>query len=107
MPVNIEKSKIYSFPCNITADYVKIVTGNRERKLAFTKVEVFQNNFGVDEGPEVDQVAFEALMNMLDFNNRYVYKGSQTVPPCETFVYQNVLTTVYPISSNHVANFKR
>ena len=40
--MNIEQSKIYSFPCDLVADFVKIVTGRTDMKLAFAKVEAFK-----------------------------------------------------------------
>ena len=46
-------------------------------------------------------------MNMVDTDNRYVYKGSLTVPPCTQSLYWNVLSTVYPISQRHVDQFKQ
>merc|ERR1719281_2082833 len=45
-------------------------------------------------------------MEMVDFNNRWVYKGSVTTPPCLRFVYWNVLSTIYPVSQKHLDNFK-
>lgn len=49
------------------------------------------------ESPTVDLVAYGSLMEMADFNNRWVYKGSVTTPPCAVNVYWNVLSTIYPI----------
>lgn len=37
-------------------------------------------------------------MNNLDYTERWVYKGSNTQPPCNKYVYWNVLKTIYPIS---------
>jgi len=45
-------------------------------------------------------------MMMVDFNNRWVYKGSVTTPPCATNVYWNVLHTIYPVKAEHLALFK-
>ena len=45
-------------------------------------------------------------MELVDLNNRWVYKGSGTVPPCSGFGYWNVLSTVYPIKDEHLALFK-
>jgi carbonic anhydrase len=59
------------------------------------------------EGPTVDLVTYGSLMEMLDTSNRYIYMGSGTTPPCETFVYWNVLSNIYPISPRHVALFKK
>lgn len=45
-------------------------------------------------------------MEMVDSNNRWVYKGSVTTPTCATFVYWNVLSTIYPVSQKHLDLFK-
>jgi carbonic anhydrase len=45
-------------------------------------------------------------MTMVDTDNRYVYKGSATTPPCGQYVYWNVLSTIYPISQKHLDQFK-
>lgn len=49
---------------------------------------------------------YGSLMNMVDFKNRWVYKGSVTTPPCATYVYWNVLSTIYPIKAEHLALYK-
>lgn len=51
----------------------------------------------------VDMVNYGALMEMVDSENRWIYKGSVTTPPCGRFVYWNVLSTIYPISAKHLA----
>ena len=45
-------------------------------------------------------------MQLVDMDNRWIYKGSVTTPPCARFVYWNVLSTVYPISARHLDLFK-
>lgn len=52
--------------------------------------------------PVVDLVSYGNLMELVDMNNRWAYKGSVTTPPCSTFVYWNVLSTVYPIKQEHL-----
>ena len=42
----------------------------------------------------------------MDWNNRWIYKGSKTVPPCEQYVYWNIFSTVFPISEERLANYK-
>jgi carbonic anhydrase len=54
----------------------------------------------------IDMVTYGDLMQMVDSNNRWVYKGSVTTPPCGRFVYWNVLSTIYPISQKHLDQFK-
>lgn len=43
---------------------------------------------------------------MVDTNNRWIYEGSVTTPPCATSVYWNELRTIYPVSQKHVDQFK-
>ena len=45
-------------------------------------------------------------MDLVDMKERWVYKGSQTFPPCNTFYFWNVLKTVYPIKQAHLDLFK-
>ena len=45
----------------------------------------------------IDYVIYGDLMEMVDSRNRWTYSGSVTTPPCDTAVYWNVLSTVYPI----------
>lgn len=52
-----------------------------------------------------DMILYGDLMEMVDSNNRWMYKGSVTTPPCATYVYWNVLSTIYPISQKHLDLF--
>jgi carbonic anhydrase len=36
-------------------------------------------------------------MKLVDIENRWVYKGSVTTPPCDKYVYWNIASTIYPI----------
>lgn len=56
--------------------------------------------------PEVPEVPYGDLMMMADMLNRWVYKGSVTTPPCDTYVYWNVVRRVYPIKQKHLDQFK-
>lgn len=58
------------------------------------------------DGPTVDLVTYGNMMEMADFDNRWIYKGSVTTPPCATAVYWNVLSSVYPLKAEHLALFK-
>jgi len=51
-------------------------------------------------------VLYGNLMEMVDSNNRWIYAGSVTTPPCARFVYWNVLSTIYPVSQKHLDQFK-
>lgn len=52
-----------------------------------------------------DMILYGYLMEMVDSNNRWIYKGSVTTPPCATYVYWNVLSTIYPVSQKHLDMF--
>ena len=41
-------------------------------------------------------------MNIISLNDRWVYKGSSTIPPCERYVFWNVIKRVYPIKKEHM-----
>jgi hypothetical protein len=47
--------------------------------------------------PTVNEIPFGELMAQIDTNNRWVYKGSLTTPPCTKLIYWNVVATIYPI----------
>lgn len=57
--------------------------------------------------PEPKEVAYGELLDALDTETRWVYKGSVTTPPCDKLVYWNVLAKVYPISERHLFLYKK
>lgn len=57
--------------------------------------------------PIPDEISFGQLMSVIDSENRWVYDGSLTTPPCSTIVHWNVVTKVYPISPEYVELFRR
>ena len=62
--------------------------------------------FGEDSEPVVDEISFGKLMNILEFNQRWVYRGSTTSPPCSEGVYWNVLKRVLPITPEAYAKYQ-
>ena len=54
------------------------------------------------KNPKVPEVPYGDLMMMVDTDNRWVYRGSVTTPPCATIVYWNVVRKVYPIKQKHL-----
>lgn len=56
-------------------------------------------NLTTDTAPHY--IPFGEFMEVLNSDERFVYQGSLTTPPCAYKIYWNVLTTVYPISKKH------
>ncbi len=54
----------------------------------------------------VEEINFGEFLEMVDYDARWIYKGSKTRPPCEQFVYWNVLQTVYPIRPEQFKYFQ-
>ena len=46
-------------------------------------------------------------MNIYDFEDRYMYIGSGTRPPCSKYVQRNVVRPVYPIEYKHYHYIKK
>lgn len=46
-------------------------------------------------------------MEHIDWGNRWIYKGSKTQPPCDQFVYWNVIKTIFPIQKSEIDAYKR
>jgi hypothetical protein len=63
------------------------------------KWEEFRSN------PVVSYIPFGKLMKFVDMDNRWVYKGSLTTPPCDSNVYWNVVRRIFPIKLKHVDLF--
>ena len=59
-----------------------------------------------EAGPTVNLATYGNLMEMVDNENRWVYSGSVTTPPCAKSVYWNVLSTIYPVKKEHLDLFK-
>lgn len=86
-------------------DYTAELTWAEER-IIDTFFDSLQMDDETEAGPNVDMVTYGNLMQMVDMNNRWVYKGSVTTPPCAENVYWNVLSTIYPIKAEHLALFE-
>ena len=55
------------------------------------------------DDPTVNYNTFGDLMSLIDIDNRWVYKGTYTEPPCLAPVIWNVLSTIYPVRPRHLA----
>lgn len=51
-------------------------------------------------------INYGQLMNLASTNNRFVYTGSLTTPPCTEKVYWNVINRIYPIKEWHLSAFR-
>ena len=61
----------------------------------------------VERGTATSDINFGDLMDVVDFENRYTYTGSLTIPPCERYVHWNVLSTIYPITEDNFMEYLR
>ena len=70
--------------------------------------ELFLNDLELGKtNPHVEKIHFGRLMEIIDWSHRWAYKGSSTIPPCDQYIYWNVLQKIYPIKKHHVENFKK
>lgn len=53
----------------------------------------------------LEEVNVGTLVEAVDLNKRWMYRGSLTTPPCTQFVLFNVLSTVYPVKQKFVDQF--
>jgi len=57
--------------------------------------------------PWVDQVRFADAFLYMDTDNRFAYKGSNTIPPCAANWMRDVCMTIYPIKQKHVDQYRK
>jgi hypothetical protein len=107
------------YPKNAGGDYIAAAMGiifsveDYTADLSWAEREIIDNFFeslqwtdNTADGPTVDMVTYGSLMELVDNNKRWIYSGSVTTPPCAKAVYWNVLSTIYPVSAKHLAQFK-
>lgn len=56
--------------------------------------------------PIVDIIGFGKLMDIIQMEHRWIYKGSETFPPCEKYVYWNVIKRIFPIKIEEFVKFQ-
>jgi hypothetical protein len=56
--------------------------------------------------PEGMEIRFGELINSLNTDNRWIYKGSLTTPACNSLIYWNVVAKVLPMKEKHLMYFK-
>jgi carbonic anhydrase len=49
-----------------------------------------------------EHLDFGKVMKFVNFRERWVYRGSLTVPPCTQYVYWNVINDVFPVDAESV-----
>lgn len=94
-----EMQTVHTAKTEILNDFSHAVTGilfsveNYTADLTLAEVRIIDTffdtmKFGDDpDDPTVDFIAIANMMELVDMNNRWVYQGSLTTPPCSTNVY--------------------
>ena len=77
-------------------------TANYEKSVPETTVEIIDEFFDSLKLDDLEEtiakfIPFGKLLDNINTNNRWIYKGSLTTPPCSKSIYWNVMATVYPI----------
>lgn len=62
------------------------------------------DNTGTHTAPMVN---FGDTFMYFDTNNRWAYKGSNSIPPCHDKWYKTISMTVYPIKQRHLDLYKK
>ena len=57
--------------------------------------------------PSVNQIGLGELLKIVDFEDRWVYKGTETFPPCAEYVYWNIPRRIFPIKIEEFARFTK
>ena len=57
--------------------------------------------------PWVPKVRLADAFSFFDTDNRFAYKGSLTLPPCNNNWLRDVCMTIYPIKQAHVDKFRK
>jgi len=63
--------------------------------------------FDDTEDKTVSIINFGDAMSSMEYEDRWTYKGSLSEPPCDQYVYWNVLRTIYPIELDRFDYFKK
>jgi len=108
------KAEKFNSTANIKSAYVSIFFSVEEYDRTITDAQnnTIQNffdhlDFNNISEPVVDNIGYGKLMEIIDHEARWIYKGSETFPPCEQFVYWNVVKRVLPIRIAEFARFKK
>jgi hypothetical protein len=57
--------------------------------------------------PWVNKVRFGDAFMYMDTDNRFNYKGSNTIPPCHNNWMRDVCMTIYPVKQKHIDNYRK
>jgi len=100
-----EKSSLIAAVIGVIFDTTRYDTSIPQSTIDL--IDIFFDSLKLDDlnDPTVAAIPYAKLMNIIDTNNRWVYNGSLTTPPCTQNIYWNVVSTVYPIKKKHLELF--
>jgi len=60
----------------------------------------------LDFEPKMSIPNFKEVMDVFNFDEKWIYKGSSTQPPCKQYAYWQVLRTVYPMKDKYLKGMR-
>ena len=67
----------------------------------------FANTVNNDEWDEYTIVLLQDLLEVLDYDDRYVYLGSSTRPPCTRITLRHMLRKIYSIPEREYLTIRK
>lgn len=89
----------------ITEDEVDIIDAFFD-SMKWDALSIDAGTGGAVQEVNLDYVNYGQLMNIAKTQERFIYTGSLTTPPCTEKVFWNVINKVYPIKPRHLAQFQ-
>lgn len=57
--------------------------------------------------PIIDELPFARFMEQVDMHDRWIYRGSRTIPPCDVYTYWNIPARIFPLKPEYLKLFQK